>query len=662
MKKDVPEESNPRLSATSIHLIESLIAEADMHIRSNPVRLRELATEIGDRSAAIGYNRGIFFAGFYAGCALYLQSQFEEAGPYFLAALDGFRGLQDRGGTVSALRYLGLAHHSLCRYEQALEYYREELYLREQHFRDDSVGAAGARANIATLYLLMGQHDIALQSYLHVLALLGNREEDRIYTATMSNIANVYMALEDYDRALEYQNRVLEIYRKNGDEIGEANTLLNLSWNHMHCGRGGQALDCSTGAFVLFEKQGNIKKQAVALLYSGQAYFRLQQYGEALDFCRRSYVISYTVGDKKNCMDVFRTMGDILSATEDNELAKEYYTCALELARETKMRQMEYELCEQLAGMEERMGNAESALRLYREYVQVKEEVLDEHRRQAISEMQLHFNVEQSEKAKEIYRLRNIELANALEEVELLNRDLSDASNEKDELISVVAYDLKTPISNLARSLAVLGTYPAKLSRTELMPHIDTMQRTVQRMERMVSRLLVLNFLDSGGRTLYPDAINLEEAIRSVVEHHGDRLEEKGIAVQYRLLRGLWVYADNEALCAVIENLVANAIEYSVPGTAVAVRTSRTGGIARLEVHDTGLQIDPADYNKVFGKFARRAVSTGAEHSIGLGLSIVKRLVEAMNGRIWCENGSDGGVVFSVELSAVYGGEEGEND
>lgn len=74
----------------------------------------------------------------------------------------------------------------------------------------------------------------------------------------------------------------------------------------------------------------------------------------------------------------------------------------------------------------------------------------------------------------------------------------------------------------------------------------------------------------------------------------------------------------------------------------------------RIEIEDQGPGITEADMKKLFGKFARlSAQPTGGEHSTGLGLSIVKKLVEAMNGRVWCESQPGKGAKFIVELPAV---------
>lgn len=652
MAEPVVDQHQPHTYAARIDLIDSLIREADKHIRTNATRLRELAIEIGTHSATVEYKRGNAYSELYTGCALHLQAKFEEALPYYTAALPIFTSIQDSKGVSLALRYLGLAHHALCRYDWALTYYQQELDTRKQYFDTDIDGIAGTLTNIATMHLLMGQHDQALKHYLQSLTLLEGQPHNWVYMVTVSNIANLYMSLGEHEVAMEHQQTVLAIYREQGDEMGEANTLLNMGWNYNDSGKYDEALECNIRALALFHKQDNVKKEAIALLYVGQTYSSMKKYEEAFTFFQRSYKIAHDIGDKKNCTDILRAMGDMLSATEENEQAKEYYRNALEVAREIGMRQIEYELNELLARMEEHTGNAEAALLYYREYIRVKEEVLDERRRQAVSEMQIRFDVEQAEKEKEIYRLKNVELAGALEKVEVLNRHLSEANNEKNELMGIVAHDLKNPISGMSMSLSMLKTYLPRMSQQDVLHQIDQMNKTMLRMEHIVAKLLDLNILDSGVMSFHPVVFDLNETVLTVMDDYTDRMQVKNITAGGELMQGVPpVYADRGATLEVLDNLVSNAIKYSPHGTLIRISSSLSGAMARFEVQDSGPGIDPADHDKLFRKFVRLGTKpTGGESSTGLGLSIVKKLVDAMNGRVWCESEPGKGSTFILEL------------
>jgi signal transduction histidine kinase len=101
----------------------------------------------------------------------------------------------------------------------------------------------------------------------------------------------------------------------------------------------------------------------------------------------------------------------------------------------------------------------------------------------------------------------------------------------------------------------------------------------------------------------------------------------------------------------IFDNLVSNAVKYSPQGRNIYVRVARQAENVLIAVQDEGPGLSEDDKAKLFGKFTRlSARPTAGEHSTGLGLSIVKRMVEAMNGKVWCESELGKGATFIVEL------------
>src|SRR5438552_1777693 len=102
------------------------------------------------------------------------------------------------------------------------------------------------------------------------------------------------------------------------------------------------------------------------------------------------------------------------------------------------------------------------------------------------------------------------------------------------------------------------------------------------------------------------------------------------------------------------ENRLSNAVKYAPPGKNIYVRLEKCAETTRCEVQDEGPGLSAEDQNKLFGKFARlSAKPTGGENATGLGLSIVKKMVEAMKGEVWCESEPGKGALFVVEFPGV---------
>jgi signal transduction histidine kinase len=152
------------------------------------------------------------------------------------------------------------------------------------------------------------------------------------------------------------------------------------------------------------------------------------------------------------------------------------------------------------------------------------------------------------------------------------------------------------------------------------------------------------------------------------VGDYQQRAADKNITLLLDAPTAMFALADERRLHQVLDNLVSNAVKYSPAGRQVVVRltdyahreinVSNTAtpslqepNTIRIAVHDQGPGLTEEDKTKLFGKFVRlSAQPTDGEHSSGLGLSIVKRMVEAMNGKVWCESEAGKGASFIVEL------------
>src|SRR5262249_50560233 len=160
------------------------------------------------------------------------------------------------------------------------------------------------------------------------------------------------------------------------------------------------------------------------------------------------------------------------------------------------------------------------------------------------------------------------------------------------------------------------------------------------------------NRIERGEMKLNLASAELVALAFSVVESHRPRATSKEQKLQFVAAPApVAVVVDAGVMVQVIENLVSNAVKYSPAGKNIFVRLRGEQNAARLEVQDEGPGLSAEDQKKLFGKFARlSAKPTGGEHSTGLGLSIVKKMVEAMNGRVWCESQLGHGATFIVAL------------
>lgn len=257
------------------------------------------------------------------------------------------------------------------------------------------------------------------------------------------------------------------------------------------------------------------------------------------------------------------------------------------------------------------------------------------------------------------------ELKHARDTIVRYGQELSRLNDEKNEFMGIAAHDLRNRLGAIkgyaemiledAESLAGASAEMLDSVRAQISDSAARIQDTSQRMAGMVQNLLDANRIERGEMRLNLAPAELTALVAGVVEGQLARATAKQQTLELAADPApVTVTVDAGVMVQVVENLVSNAVKYSPPGKRIQVRVRRTASAVQCEVQDEGPGLSAEDQQKLFGKFARlTAKPTGGEQSTGLGLSIVKTLVEAMHGRVWCESEPGHGATFLVQLPAA---------
>ncbi|BDG08763.1 sensor histidine kinase [Anaeromyxobacter paludicola] len=230
-----------------------------------------------------------------------------------------------------------------------------------------------------------------------------------------------------------------------------------------------------------------------------------------------------------------------------------------------------------------------------------------------------------------------------------LYRDSQDAVRIRDEFLSVASHELKTPLSALRLNVQSLARGVARgvVDRTVLLDRVKSAERQTDRLARLIEKLLDISRITAGKLVLQLEELDLAAVTGEVVAR---ALEEtRGEVPIHCALEGdLVATCDRLRLDQVVTNLVSNALKYG-GGKPVDVRLRREGERARLTVRDHGIGIAPSDQERIFGRF-ERAVTGHHYGGLGLGLWIVRQIVDALDGKIAVESTPGGGSTFTVLL------------
>lgn len=259
---------------------------------------------------------------------------------------------------------------------------------------------------------------------------------------------------------------------------------------------------------------------------------------------------------------------------------------------------------------------------------------------------------------------RTIEEANS--QLQEKNVALSRVDAEKNEMLGIVAHDLRNPLASIMLAASIVRRSierTGECTTAELERYMKRIEETADRMNTIINELLDLNALETGNMRIAQTDIDLSVMAQIVYDDYVRRSEDKDIQLHLQLPdNAIHTLTDGRLLRQILDNIVSNAIKYSPSGKSVWVSLETVVGkdhtkYARFSVRDEGPGLTAADQVHLFKKFARlSAKPTAGEHSTGLGLSIVKRFAEALSGTVRCvstpEKG-DIGATFIVELPII---------
>jgi PAS domain S-box-containing protein len=227
------------------------------------------------------------------------------------------------------------------------------------------------------------------------------------------------------------------------------------------------------------------------------------------------------------------------------------------------------------------------------------------------------------------------------------------AIHVRDEFLSLASHELKTPLTTLKGATHLLTRHLRQpdLDRTRLSGYADRLRVQLNRLEHLVTDLLDASRIQQGRLELRPEACDLREIAREVLARCQEASERNE---RHRLVIAapdpVRAVIDSDRIDQVLTNLVSNALKYSPDGGEVRLAVDRLDGHATIAVSNQGIGISSEDQARLFQPFARSDAVRGSVSGSGLGLHILRQIVEQHGGLITVESEAGSGITFTIQL------------
>lgn len=556
-------------------------------------------------------------------------------------------------GINHSLNYLGIAYRNRSNYSKALELFFEAL--KSSEYSKDLEEISYTLINIGNIYIFQTNYDGAIDYFQRALENAKMINNDNIIAYCYLNIGRSLVGLKQYQKAEENYKKAQEIRVKMNDLEGIVISNVDMA--------------------ELYIKQ-NLPDKAQKLLKENLVNVKLMDHKSTLSY---SYInIARTYLMKK-----------------DLALAKKYVERSMEINRTHGLKNNETQALQLLSEILEESKNYNQALSYFKKYVATKDSIFNEENTRKIESLHDQYQTEKAEvetlHLREQSRLNgviikrqraiiiltviasllfltvalvafwssnerkklNAKIEEQKEQAFKHNNDLIDINNEKNNLIRILSHDLRAPINNIKGLTEIHQTdHKEDFSESENRT-LNLIKSESDRILSMISKILNVEALNVESKRDKNEKVNITKVLDDTIVSFSTTAKSKQIKIEGSYPRQeLMILGDKVHLHQVLENLVSNALKFSKAETKITIDLKTTGKLVQISIQDEGPGLTEDDREKIFKKFQTlSAKPTGNEVSTGLGLSIVKKYVEQMKGKIWYESQLGKGTKFIVQFS-----------
>lgn len=454
-----------------------------------------------------------------------------------------------------------------------------------------------------------------------------------------NNIAANYIDLDSIVQAMSYLNKSLTIYIKLDDKKGQAACYLNMGVIQSKNNEENKAIKYYQSALKLNELLNDRRRIAVCLANMAISYLQTGNYNKAISYSERG----------------------------------------LAIADEMKLISLQGMFYENLSSCYDSLKSYQNAYKYQKLFKQVNDSILNAENRKQVLEMEAKYQNERKE-----IEINNLTKDNQLQHVQIAkNRNLvvflivisvlililtivfyrlyelkvksekalKELNATKDKFFTIIAHDIKNPLSAYRSVTKMLTTSFYELSEQKKLEHIRGIHKSSENLYNLFQNLLQWSTSQSGSMQFKPQQLDLAVLAYKSVATLQESADKKSIVIDLSIKPGIYAYGDLNMVSTIFTNLISNAIKYSNQGSSVVICSSENGQFIQLGVIDNGIGISAEDTGKLFRvDVDHKTIGNSEEKGTGIGLILCMEFVTRNGGKLWVESELNKGSVFYFTL------------
>lgn len=592
----------------------------------------------------------------------------KEVEPYFASYANTEKEIQIGNQIATAYNMLG-------NFQQGLELYLEMLSQAAE--RNETRMVIGITQNMGNNYKSLGDIPAALDSYLSSLEMAEEINDTLIIAVVLDNLASINVDAGNFELGENYLMRALGMNK-------DINNLRNQITNHMSLGalykdmgRFEESMQNYHRVLELAEYLGNTLSRIQALYNLGMLHIEMEEYDLAMDFFAESLELSNENNINIGAYFNQNGMANVYSRLGEYEVATNLYKAALEIAENAQAADLIRGTLQNLYETSEMAGDIVQAYAFLKRYSAQIDSLAKTEREEALARQQVMLELRSEQENRQMLeetvraqRASSIIVSTALgvvvialiavivmyrkkqqANILLHNRteELSEVNKMKDRLLSVLAHDLRSPISSIQGVVYMIRE--KLLEKEDIEKALNQIDMQLQQDINTLTNYLQWAQNQREGISPELTGINLKNVVEDAIFEIKRTAEMKGILPHNLIDKDIFVMGDKHMIQVILRNLLSNAAKFVNSGDRIFVEHEEFDSQVSLSVRDTGPGIPEEKLVNIFEPFYKGSKGTGGEIGTGLGLSICKEFAEKQGGTISVETEIGKGTKFSVTLN-----------
>ncbi|MBN1971082.1 MAG: tetratricopeptide repeat-containing sensor histidine kinase [Candidatus Delongbacteria bacterium] len=537
---------------------------------------------------------------------------------------------------------IGSTYDDLVIYESALDYYQKaldtlidnnNLFLKARIFN-----------GLGIVYNKISDYSESLKNHFKSLELKLKLDNDSETFKSYNNISVVYKNLKNYELSIKYCNFAYDIAEKSENLLYMATVLNNIGLVYSDLNNNREALEVHKKALDLAIKLNNRKMIADSYNNVIKDYLEMGKYKKAHQHCERALKFYLNLGDRRGEARILYITGSVLINLNEENKGLQYLNQAMSLAKELDYMTILQGIYNEMSRYYYMKTDYKKACDYKNNEMEVKKLINLSEIREHTANIEKSFEVIRKEKENEIFRLKNIELAE-------LNEKLKRSNLIKDKLFSIISHDLKNPLSVIMGYAEMLNYGFVDPYDPKAKKFIKDIYSSSQGLSTLISNLLVWSKSQISNQNLDIKLNNLIESIDLVINQLNGSLQNKNIEIVKYCDNECSVLYDKGSMEVVLRNILSNAIKFSYPESEIIISCEYEDDCVKLSIKDFGMGMTDEQIGNVLdGVEITSTEGTSMEKGTGLGLILCRDFVHKNGGEIFFEKNIPNGMIVSIVL------------